>query len=342
MPTQLEQLLAHGIRRIGAPGRGFTYRQANGKPVPRAQVARIQALKIPPAWKNVRVSPSPRARLQAVGQDRAGRWQYRYHPAFVRRQEDRKYRRLLSFAGALPALRRRVTLDLRRPGLPREKVLACVLRILSTCFVRPGSAAYASENGSYGLATLRRQHVQVKGDLLVLDFPGKSKQRQHREMRDRTVARIVRELLKLPGREVFKYMDRGGAVVDVRRRHINQYIKEVMGEHFSAKDFRTWAGTLICACALARAGVAPDDAPKLRKKKLVEAVKETAQHLGNTPAICRASYIYPPVLSSFERGLVVERAFKNLEELARHHGPGYHASERALLKLLKAPSRQAA
>ncbi|HVE81996.1 MAG TPA: DNA topoisomerase IB [Myxococcales bacterium] len=326
--TQLDRLQRTGHRRLGTKRSGFRYARADGRAVSAQERKRIDALRVPPAWTHVFVNPSPTARLQAVGQDAAGRWQYRYHPAFLRRQEARKYARLEAFARALPAMRRRVAADLRRPGLPRDKVMACVLRILSTAFVRPGSAAYAEENGSVGLATLRPKHVKVRGDTVVLDFPGKAKQRQHREVRDRQVASAVRAMLRVPGKELFKWVADDGAVVDVRRRSINAYIKEVMGQHFSAKDFRTWAGTLICACALARAG-------QWGTKAAVEAVKETAAKLGNTPAVCRASYISPSVLSSFERGRVVDHYFHDVEELGRHRGAGYHASERALLRLLR-------
>jgi DNA topoisomerase-1 len=333
--TQLERLQKTGIRRIGSPKAGFRYETAQGKAVNAADLDRVESLRIPPAWTEVAIHPSPRGMLQAVGKDAAGRWQYLYHAAHVQRREQKKYEKIVHFAQALPKMRRTVGEHLKQPGLGKEKVLACILRILSTVFIRPGSEVYASENGSYGIATIRKKHVEVKGDVVHLDFPGKSGKRQQRELRDRRVARIVRELLKLPGYEVFKFMNEEGQLVDVKRRHINQYIKEVMGERFSAKDFRTWAGTLICACALARAGADGTETKTARRKKVVSAVKETAEQLGNTPAICRASYIYPAVLNSFERGRVVGRYFENVEELVEHHTAGLHGSEKALLQLLK-------
>lgn len=342
--TQLEKLQTRGIRRIGTPKQGFRYETADGKSVGAADLDRIEALKIPPAWTDVYISPSPRASLQAVGKDAAGRWQSRYHDAHVKRREGKKYERVVHFAQALPRLRRAIARDLARPGLPREKVMACVLRILATCFIRPGSQEYAEDNGSYGIATLRHKHVTVKGDTVQFDFPGKSGKRIQRELRDRAVSRVIRQLLAAPGKfagsrrtryELFKFVNEEGQLVDVRRRHINDYIKEVMGEQFSAKDFRTWAGTLICACALARAGVADGEGKTARKKKVVAAIKETAEHLGNTPAICRSSYIYPSVLSDFERGSVVERYFENVEELIEHSSKTLHPSEKALLELLK-------
>jgi DNA topoisomerase-1 len=330
--TQLERLHRTGIRRLGTPRRGFRYVTAAGRPVGAEVRSRIEALKIPPAWKNVFIHPSARGSLQAIGQDAAGRWQYLYHEAHAARREREKFERLLHFADALPRMRRTVAADLSRPGLGREKVLACILRILSTCFLRPGSQIYAEENGSYGIATLKPRHVTVKGDHVQFDFPGKWGKKQHREMHDRRVARIVRQLVKVPG-EVFKYRDAEGRWVDIRRRHINDYIKEVMGDAFSAKDFRTWAGTLICACALARAGADVSDSKRARKRKVVAAIQQTARMLGNTPAICRSSYIYPAVLNQFERGRVIDRYFDDVQELAERRG--LHGSERALLAMLK-------
>ena len=330
--TQLERLQKTGLRRLGTPRRGFRYVDASERKVGRASRDRIEALRIPPAWKNVFIHPSPRGSLQAVGQDAAGRWQYLYHEARAARREREKFERLLRFADALPRMRRTVADHLALPGLPREKVMACILRILSSCFLRPGSQVYAEENGSYGIATLKRRHVTVRGDLVQFDFPGKWGKKQHREMRDRRVARVVRELLKGPG-EVFKYRDAEGAWVDIRRRHINDYIKEVMGVAFSSKDFRTWAGTLICACALARAGVDAADSKTSKKRKVVAAVKQTAEMLGNTPAICRSSYIYPAVLNQFERGRVIDRYFHDVGELVDRRS--LHGSEKALLELLK-------
>ncbi|MEO8190862.1 MAG: DNA topoisomerase IB [Acidobacteriota bacterium] len=332
--TLLEKLTVTGLRRLGTPRRGFRYVRADGRPGSASDVERIRNLRIPPAWKDVLANPSPQGAVQAMGKDGAGRWQYLYHERRTARREREKFDRLVHFADALPKMRRAVTRDLALKGIPREKVLACVLRILSTCFLRPGSQVYAEENGSYGIATLRAKHVRVRGDLVTFDFPGKWGKKQHRELRDRRVARIVRELARVPG-EVFKYRDDEGKWVDIRRRHINEYIKELMGDRFSAKDFRTWAGTLICACALARAGTETPETKTARKRKVVAAVKETAEMLGNTPAICRSSYIYPAVISSFDRGRVLDRYFDNVEELVERRAPGLHGSEKALLKLLK-------
>jgi DNA topoisomerase-1 len=273
--------------------------------------------------------------VQAIGKDNAGRWQYLYHPSHTRTQELRKFRRITKFAKAIPAMRATVSRHLRQPGLTRERVLAAVLRILSTCYMRPGSEVYASEHGSYGIATLRRKHVTVKGELIEFDFPGKSGVRQQRQLRDRQVARVIRETTKLPGYNVFKYVNGDDVPVKVTRAHINQYIKEVMGRSFSAKDFRTWAGTLVCACALARDGSEIPEQKTARNKRIVAAIKETAEVLGNTPAVCRGSYVCPEIINSFEKGQVIDNCATKLDDLIAFRGRGLHKAEQALLKFLK-------
>ena len=332
--TRIEKLQQTGIRRLGRPSRGFRYRNPRGGKPTAADLERIRELVLPPAWTDVAIAASPRSAIQAVGRDAAGRWQYRYSPEHVRRREERKYRRLLQFAEALPRMRAAISRDLAQPGLGRAKVMACILRILSTCFLRPGSEVYATENGSYGIATLRNRHVTIKGDLVTFDFRGKSAQRQVVELRDRLVARLLRRLRELPGPEVFKYQDEDGTVADVKSRAINQYVKDVMGARFSAKDFRTWAGTLVCASALARAGADLGESRSARKRKVAAAVKETAEILGNTPAVCRSSYISPSVLDDFDRGRTIERSAGSVAELVAS-GRRLRRSERALVKLLK-------
>src|SRR5215218_6960917 len=251
--TKIERLQNIGIRRLGTPKRGFRYKPQSGRLI-KADLDRINDLKIPPAWTDVFINPAATGRVQAIGKDTARRWQYLYHESHTRMQELQKFRRITKFANAIPKMRATVSRHLRQSGLTRERVLAAVLRVLSTCYMRPGSEVYASENGSYGIATLRRKHVTVKGELIEFDFPGKSGVRQQRQLRDRQVARVIRKTIKLPGFNVFKFENEGGQIVPVTRQHINDYIKEVMGESFSAKDFRTWAGTLVCACSLAREG----------------------------------------------------------------------------------------
>lgn len=332
--TKLERLQSIGIRRLGSPKRGFRYESQNGR-LTKADLERIENLKIPPAWVDVAINPAAKGRVQAVGRDAAGRWQYLYHENHTRAQELRKFQRITKFALALPKMRATIRRHLRQPGLGRERVLAAVLRILSTCYMRPGSEVYASEHGSYGIATLRRKHVTVKGDLIEFDFPGKSGVRQQRQLRDRQVARVVRATLKLPGFNVFKFENGNGQIVAVTRQHINDYIKEVMGESFTAKDFRTWAGTLVCACALARNGDEMPASATAMKKKVVAAIKETAEVLGNTPAVCRSSYVCPEILLSYEKGRVIDHCSSSLEDLVAFRGFGLHKAERALLRFLK-------
>lgn len=333
--TGIERLQRTGITRIGTPRRGFRYRRVDGKRLTAADLARIQKLRVPPAWTNVAINPSPNGKLQVVGRDGAGRWQYLYHETHTKAQENRKYRRLIHFMEDLPRMRSIVARHLRQPGVGRERVLACILRVLSTCFLRPGSEVYASENGSYGIATLKPNHVTVKGDLVRFDFPGKSGVRQYRELRDRQVARVLKTLLKCRKTEVFKYQTEDGGFVDIKRRHINEYIKEVMGESFSAKDFRTWAGTLVCACALADAGTDESEKSSSRKRKIVAAIKTTAETLGNTASVCRSSYICPGVIESFEKGTTIRHYFTTPEQFMAYRGTKLHPAERALLKLLQ-------
>ncbi|HZI30300.1 MAG TPA: hypothetical protein VFD64_19185 [Gemmatimonadaceae bacterium] len=332
--TVVSQLQSEGILRLGGMKTGFRYRYANGTRAPRRQVERIQLLKIPPAWTAVAIHDSQSAWIQAVGKDKAGRWQYLYHQRAVEKRERRKHKRLVAFAKKLPLLRARISRDLARKDYSRERVLACMLRVLSICFLRPGSEEYASENGSYGIATLRTRHVDVRGKTVRLRFVGKSGKDHVYTFEDKRIASVVRSLLKVGGRRVFTFQDETGAWKAVRRQHINAYIKDAMGDAFSAKDFRTWAGTITCACALARTGLDPFDSPAQVKKKLIAAVKETAETLGNTPAVCRASYISPAVTRAFEAGRVINRPVVAVSDLATSRGR-LHNCERSLVRLLE-------
>jgi DNA topoisomerase I len=333
--TRLEQLKKTGIARRGTAARGFRYKRADGTKVNAADLRRIDELRIPPAWTDVWINAAAGGAVQAIGTDAAGRLQYLYHQNHVRRQDAKKFRRVIKFAEALPGMRATVAASLRQPDLRRDSVMASILRILSSCFIRPGSHVYANENGSFGIATLRPKHVKVKGDVVEFDFPGKSGVRQFRQIKDRKVSKVVRNLLRQPSREVFKYQNGNGEFVNVTRLHINTYIREVMGESFSAKDFRTWAGTLVCACALARAGNDIIDKPAVRKRKIVDAIKETAEALGNTPAVCRSSYICPEILSSFETGKIIDHYFNTLNDLISYRGRKLHAAEKSLLGFMK-------
>ena len=333
--TKLEQLQRTGIHRVGTKERGFRYQRADLEKVNGADLKRIRELKIPPAWTDVWINAAAGGAVQAIGRDAAGRLQYLYHINHTRRQDAKKFKRVIKFAEALPKLRATIRSQIKQPGLGKEPVMASILRILSTCFLRPGSQVYASENGSFGLATLRHKHVKVKGDVIEFDFPGKSGVRQVRQLKDRYAAKVVRGLLRRPSREVFKYQNGNGEFVNVTRQHINDYIREVMGEKFSAKDFRTWAGTLVCACALAKRGCEAGEPGTARKRKVVDAVKETAELLGNTAAVCRSSYICPEIIQSFESGKTINEYFNSLNELTAYRGRKLQAAEKSLLNFMK-------
>jgi DNA topoisomerase I len=334
----IDQLQRDGIRRLGTPRSGFRYVRADGRALRGDDLERVRALRLPPAWTEVHVSPAPGAKLQAIGKDRAGRWQYRYHPEFMRRQADAKYRRLVRFAGVLPRIRARVDADLRRKGLSRERVLAAMVRILEISYMRPGSERYARENRSFGLTTVRPRHVRVSRDTVIFEYRGKSGQQQLREVDDARVARIVRELLKVPGRDVFQF-EEDGAIVDVRRRHLNAYIREISGGAYTAKDFRTWAGTLLCASELARRAAELVPGRTERKKMAAAVVKSVADRLGNTPAVARASYVSPVVLDGFAHGDVIGCSYEP-DELGAAVTRGMHKVEEALVGFLAGHARR--
>jgi DNA topoisomerase-1 len=333
--TTTERIHSNGILRIGTPERGVRYRHADGGKVTQKDLTRIRQLRIPPAWTDVAINSSENGRVQVVGQDAAGRWQYLYHESHVRRREREKFHRIIKFAEALPLMRRAVKRDLAKPGLPKERVLAGIVRILSKAFLRPGSEAYASEHGSYGVATLRPRHVSVKRSTITFRFRGKSGVMHETGIEDRQVARLIRQLLKQTNRRVFKYENGDGKLVDVKAQTINAYIHDVMGTSFSAKDFRTWSGTLLCACSLARRRNEDPEHERSVKRMVVAAIKETARALGNTPAVCRSSYICPAVIDAFENDKTITDYFGNLEQLGSTRSAKLHPAEKALLRLLK-------
>lgn len=322
--TRIERLRKGGIRKSGN-----AWFLPDGRPVSGEERERIRALRVPPAWTDVHVALSHRADLQAIGSDAAGRWQYVYGEAHVRERERRKHRRLLAFSLALPRLRAGVARDLAGPTLSRERVLACMARIIATRFVRPGSSQYERENRSYGMTTLRNRHVAVLRGRVRFDFVGKASQPQHVELKDAAVAKAVRQLLALPGRKLFQYVDEGGSVLPVRPALLNRYIRERMGGPFTAKDFRTWGATLLCADALARAR----EAGGTSKSQIAAAVRKTADALRNTPAVCRSSYISPVLIRCFEGGRTLASRVASLDDLAGRRS--LHPAERALLALLR-------
>lgn len=333
--TTIERIHSTGILRTGSPARGFRYARVDGGKVTRKDLARVRQLGIPPAWTDVAINSAESGRVQVVGKDAAGRWQYLYHQSHVRQRERKKFLRLIKFAQALPSIRRTVNRDLRLPGLPKERVLAGVVRILSKAFLRPGSEIYASENGSYGVATLRPRHVSVKGHIVTFEFRGKSGVMHTTQVEDKQVSKLIRELLKTQNRRVFKYQNGDGKFVDVKAQTINAYIHEVMGAHFSAKDFRTWSGTLLCACSLARRRSEDPQHERSVKRMIVAAIKETAKALGNTPAVCRSAYICPAVIDAFEKDRTIRDYFDGLGRLMSYKGSQLHPAEKALVTLLK-------
>ena len=316
-------ILATGITRRGGPRNGVRLRSATGKRIGAADTQRIEALRIPAGWANVHVAATPDERVQAIGQDVAGRWQYLYRRSHVVRRAHARFDRLIAFGEALPALRRALVRDLALPGLPRDKAMACAVSLLAACFLRPGTEIYTVENGSFGLATLRNRHVAVQGRSIRLDFRGKHGRRQRLVVQNGTLARIVAAMQLLPGPEVFQFVDTRGNVRDMRRTHVNAYIKRAMGEPFSARNFRTWGGSLLCAGALAR-GVSA-----------VRAVRETAARLGNTVLATRRSYIHPDVLRAFASGRTVTVALSRPEALIAPRRTGLDRAEQALLVLLR-------
>jgi len=289
--------LSPGLRRKRR-GAGFTYIDARGKAIRDAAVLeRIRSLAIPPAYENVWISPSPIGHIQATARDARGRKQYRYHPHWREVRDGTKYERLLDFAKALPALRRRVDRDLRRDGMPREKILAAVVRLLETTSIRVGNDEYARTNGSFGLTTLQNRHAHIKGADVSFSFRGKSGVVRSVGLHDKRLAKIVRSCQDLPGQRLFEYLDEDGRTHDVDSNDVNDYIREVSGGDFTAKDFRTWVGTVACADILA-ASAAVDTIGE-RKTCVAAAMREVAARLGNTAAVCRKSYVHPDLVAAF-------------------------------------------
>jgi DNA topoisomerase-1 len=290
-----------GIRRHRS-GRGFAYTAADGTPVrDPATLRRIKRLAIPPAWTDVWICPADNGHIQATGRDARGRKQYRYHDRWREQRDEAKYERLLPFGEALPKLRERVRRDLALQGVPREKVIAAVVRLMDRTLVRVGNEEYARENGSYGATTLREEHVTVEGDRLELRFRGKSGREHLIGLRDRRLARVVKKLEELPGQELFQYADADGDLRRVTSDDVNAYLREVMGEDFTAKDFRTWAGSVLGLHALTHLDEAPAS-ERETKRRLNEAVKWVASLLGNTPAVCRKCYLHSSVIRGFIEG----------------------------------------
>lgn len=292
-----------GLRRRET-GTGFAYFDAHGRTVrDPAVLRRIRALVIPPAWREVWISPFANGHLQATGRDGRGRKQFRYHARWREVRDAAKYHRTLAFGRALPRIRARVARDAGRPGLGRAKVIAVMIRLLETTQVRVGNEEYLRQNQSVGLSTMRNRHAQVHGARLRFVFRGKSGKQHDVELNDRRIARVVRRLQELPGQELFQYVDAEGRPQTISSHDVNAYLHEIAGEEFSAKDFRTWAGTVFTAVELGRHPRA--GSVREAKRQLVATIRNVAQRLGNTPAICRRCYIHPVITESFLDGHVV-------------------------------------
>jgi DNA topoisomerase-1 len=316
-------------------GRGFSYRNLRGRLVRDAvTLGRIRALAIPPAWREVWISPDPRGHLQATGRDARGRKQYRYHPTWTASRDETKYGRMEVFGRALPALRRQVARDLRQPALSRERVLATVVTLLEKTLIRVGNDEYARANRSFGLTTLENRHVRVRGARVHFKFRAKSGVLQLVELEDAALARSVKRCQELPGQELFQYLDPGGARQSVDSSDVNAYVRAATGQDFTAKDFRTWAGTVLAACALGRLEPAASDTA--RKRQVAEVVAGVAARLGNTPAVCRRCYIHPGVVDAYMAGKVVDRGSARLRESRMS------AEEASVLAFLRRLSRSSA
>ena len=286
-------------------GKSFQYFDPDGKPIrDKDVIGRIKSLVIPPAWRKVWICPRANGHLQATGRDAKGRKQSRYHPKWREVRDETKYERMKLFGEALPVIRERVEKDLALPGLPREKVLATIVRLLETTFIRVGNEEYAKENHSYGLTTMRTKHVDVEGATVRFKFQGKSGKRHVIDLNDRRLARIVKKCLDLPGYELFQYVDDDGTTHSVDSSDVNEYLRTITEQPFTAKDFRTWAGTVM-ACMELRVFETCETQTQV-KKNLVEAVKKVAEKLGNTPAVCRKCYIHPAVMECYMGGNLVK------------------------------------
>jgi DNA topoisomerase-1 len=314
-------------------GRGFSYRDAEGKTIrDRAILDRIRALAIPPAWTDVWICAWPNGHLQATGRDARGRKQHRYHPDWHAHRGDAKFERMLAFARALPRIRERTDADLARPGLPREKVLAAVVRLLEMTLIRVGNDEYSRLNRSFGLTTLRDRHARIDGTAVRFRFRGKGGKVHEVGLRDRRLARVVRRCQELPGQELFQYTD-DDEVRDIASDDVNDYLREISGGDFTAKDFRTWAGTVLAYRALRALQPATDD--KGARRNVVEAIRQTAGRLGNTAAVCRRSYVHPAVLEAYLDGQIGGALVEAAEEEPVPVPTATHAEEKEVVALLR-------
>src|SRR5213594_4118950 len=314
----------------------FEYLDTQGKRIRDEQrLLRIKRLAIPPAWTNVWICPSPTGHIQATGRDARRRKQYRYHERWRELRDENKFDRLAAFAKALPKIRRRVAKDLKLRGLPREKVLATVVRLLERTFIRIGNEEYARENKSFGLTTIKNRHVSVRGPHLRFRFRGKSGRQHEVDMTDRRIAKIVSKCQDLPGQDLFQYVSDEGEVRNITSQDVNDYLRQISGNDFTAKDFRTLAGTLLTAIGLS---VQPNfESKKRAKANINNAVSAAAEVLGNTPAICRKCYVHPAVIEAYLNGMLIAGLTSARKSAGRWD---LRAAEKAVLKFLRAQHRQ--
>jgi DNA topoisomerase I len=321
--------------RRGSKRRGFRYYDAKGREITDpAILARIDQLRIPPAWRNVRISPRPTAKLQATGYDKAGRKQYLYSSEYRAQQDQAKFDKLVRFGERLPDIRAAMAADMDRDALDRERVAAVALRLINLGWFRPGSERYAKESRTYGITTLRKAHVDVRGQRVRLDFPAKHNRRVRSALVDSELADAIKELKALPGgSRLFRFRNGDGALVNLTERHLNDYVQAHMGDDFTVKDFRTWGGTLLAAIGLAEHGLADSET---RAKKVIVAVnRSVAEKLGNTPAVCRASYISPPVIDQYLDGRTLADFRPRHLRVVSARDTGLDPEEQALLSLLR-------
>jgi DNA topoisomerase-1 len=321
-----------GIRRV-KHGRSLRYNGPDGQAIRDPEtLARIKALAIPPAWTDVWICPRPDGHIQATSRDECGRKQYRYHARWRSVRDEAKYGRTLAFGRALARIRRVTERDLKLPGLPRRKVLAAVVRLLESTLIRIGNDEYARNNGSFGLTTMRDRHARTRGASLEFRFRGKSGIRHAVSLDDRWLAKVVRDCLELPGQELFQYLDEDGQVRDVNSEDINEYLRDVTGEGFTAKDFRTWAGTVLAMIALQE--FEAFDSQAQAKKNIVRAIESVARRLGNTPTVCRKCYVHPGILDAYLEGTMLESLRQRASE-EMSHIRGLSTEESAALALLQ-------
>ncbi len=322
-------------RRVGSPKEGFTYIGANGRQLrSEAALRRIKSLAIPPAWTDVEIDPDPSARIQATGFDSAGRKQYRYHPEFVARRAQRKFRRLLPYARSLPLLRTETNRHLQANDLSREQVLATVVRLMCRAYFRVGSERYAVQNRTFGITTLEKRHLSIINNDLIFRYIGKARIHQRRVVADTPLVEILERILELPGDRLFRYRAPTGEIRDVIAPDVNRYIAEILGGKYTSKDIRTWGGTVRAATILADIG--PAGTRREAEKNIVLTCKLVSTELGNTPTICRAAYIHPLVLEHYLEGRTIERVMrKNPRPVEATPPVEYYPEEAALMRMLE-------